>query len=170
MAEATIPVDLLNPGQVFACLGFMEAADILLGDVAGGFDWSGDSNTRFALCASGERNRFDAVLEFLAEVEPKRWAPTGYTDPPPKKLEPGGGEDVEGDDDSVDASSASQVPSLELSFTFPAKAGDRMALPIKFGGGTGQLSNSIIGRMGPAARALSSMPAIDQPTPSRARC
>jgi hypothetical protein len=27
MAEASIPVDLLNPGQVFACLGFMEAAE-----------------------------------------------------------------------------------------------------------------------------------------------
>ena len=25
MAEASIPVDLLNPGQVFACLGFLEA-------------------------------------------------------------------------------------------------------------------------------------------------
>jgi hypothetical protein len=35
MAEASIPVDLLNPGQVFACLGFMEAADILLGDAEG---------------------------------------------------------------------------------------------------------------------------------------
>ena len=31
MSEAFIPVDLYNPGQVFACLGFMEAADILLG-------------------------------------------------------------------------------------------------------------------------------------------
>ncbi len=29
MASATVPVDLLNPGQVFACLGIMEAAEIL---------------------------------------------------------------------------------------------------------------------------------------------
>ncbi|HLI13805.1 MAG TPA: hypothetical protein VKY65_19605 [Alphaproteobacteria bacterium] len=135
MAEASIPVDLLNPGQVFACLGFMEAADILLGGVAGGFDWSKDSNTRFALRATGERNPFEAALEFLAEAEPNRWGPIGYTDPPPKKGETGGDEDVEGDDDMGDVASASQVPPLDLSITFPAKAGDRMALPIKFGGG-----------------------------------
>ena len=30
MADASIPVDLFNPGQVFACLGFMEAAELLL--------------------------------------------------------------------------------------------------------------------------------------------
>lgn len=84
MAEAAIPVDLLNPGQVFACLGFMEAAEILCGDAAGSFDWSNDANVRFALCARGERNPFETVLEFLAEAEPKRWGPIGYTDPPPK--------------------------------------------------------------------------------------
>jgi CRISPR-associated protein Csx14 len=43
MAEHTIPVDLLNPGQVFACLGFLEAADVLLGDAEGGFDWWSDT-------------------------------------------------------------------------------------------------------------------------------
>ncbi len=32
MAESSIPVDLFNPGQVFACLGFLEAADVLCGD------------------------------------------------------------------------------------------------------------------------------------------
>lgn len=135
MAEASIPVDLLNPGQVFACLGFMEAADILLGDVAGGFDWSKDSNTRFALRATGERNPFEAVLEFLAEADPQRWAPIGYTDQPPKKGKAGGEEDGEGDDDRDSASSASQAPSPDLSITFPAKTGKSGALPIRFGGG-----------------------------------
>ena len=135
MAEASIPVDLLNPGQVFACLGFMEAADILLGDVAGSFDWSKDSSTRFAFRATGERNPFEAVLEFLAEAEPNRWGPLGYADPPPKKGEASGDDDVEVDDDMDDAASANKVPSLDLCLTFPAKAGDRMALPIKFGGG-----------------------------------
>lgn len=135
MAEASIPVDLLNPGQVFACVGFMEAADILLGDVAGGFDWSKDSNTRFALRAKGERNPFEAVLEFLAEAEPNRWAPIGYADPPPKKGEAGEGEDAEEDDDTDETAAASAAPPLDLSITFPAKGGDRMALPIKFGGG-----------------------------------
>lgn len=133
--EASIPVDLFNPGQVFACLGFMEAADILLGDIVGGFDWSRDSNARFALRATGERSPFEVVLEFLAEAEPNRWGPIGYTDPPLKKNETGGDEDIEGVDDAVDVAPAKQVASLDLSETFPAKAGDRMALPIKFGGG-----------------------------------
>lgn len=36
MGKATIPVDLLNPGQVFACLGFLEAAETLCGPAKGG--------------------------------------------------------------------------------------------------------------------------------------
>ena len=40
MAESTIPVDLLNPGQVFACLGILEMADVLLGDATAAFDWT----------------------------------------------------------------------------------------------------------------------------------
>jgi CRISPR-associated protein Csx14 len=135
MVEAAIPVDLFNPGQVFACLGFMEAADILLGDAVGGFDWFDDSNTHFALRASGERNPFETVLEFLAEAEPNRWGPIGYTDPPPKKGEAGGGEDAEEDDNTDETVAAGVAPSLDLSIAFPAKAGDRMALPIRFGGG-----------------------------------
>ncbi|NWG71536.1 MAG: type I-U CRISPR-associated protein Cas8c [Parvularculaceae bacterium] len=68
MAEASIPVDLFNPGQVFACLGFMEAADILLGDAEGGFNWSNETDVRFRLAALGERNPVEAVLEFLAKT------------------------------------------------------------------------------------------------------
>lgn len=68
MAEASIPVDLFNPGQVFACLGFMEAADILLGDVEGGFDWSDAAQVRFLLKTSGEQNPFAVILEFLAKA------------------------------------------------------------------------------------------------------
>jgi CRISPR-associated protein Csb3 len=40
MTTASIPVDLINPGQVFACLGFLEIADELLGNAEGGFNWS----------------------------------------------------------------------------------------------------------------------------------
>ena len=47
MAEASVPVDLTNPGQVFACLGFVEAADILLGEARGGFVWRDGGGTRF---------------------------------------------------------------------------------------------------------------------------
>ena len=65
MAQASIPVDLFNPGQAFACLGFMEVADRLLGNARSGFDWQADS-PRFMLSAGGEYNPFQAVLEFLS--------------------------------------------------------------------------------------------------------
>lgn len=75
MTEASIPVDLFNPGQVFACLGFLEAADVLLGDAEGGFDWTDEANVRFALRAAGDENPFTVVLEFLATARVLSQAP-----------------------------------------------------------------------------------------------
>ncbi len=69
MAEASIPVDLLNPGQVFACLGFMEAAEILLGDVRGGFDWSNENDIRFRIDAAGDECPIATGLRFLEAAE-----------------------------------------------------------------------------------------------------
>lgn len=123
MAEASIGVDLFSPGQVFACLGFMEAADVLLGDAEGGFDWSDEANVRFALRAAGDVNPFAEVLKFLCEAQIRRRAPFGYTDPPTKKQRSTSGND---DDDAADAD---QPP--DVSETFPSPAGDRMALPIQ---------------------------------------
>ena len=74
MAESAIPVDLLNPGQVFACLGFVEAADVLLGDAAGVFDW--DSG-RFRVTASGSEAPVGRVLRFLEEADLVTRAPAG---------------------------------------------------------------------------------------------
>ncbi len=125
MARASIPVDLFNPGQVFACLGFLEAADVLLGDAEGGFEWDDDGGAQFHVSACGGTDPIEAVLEFLAGAASERWAPLGYVDP--KK----GKDEDEDADDSEDES----TPSIELSPTFPAKEGDRMALPIRFGGG-----------------------------------
>jgi len=68
MAQARIPVDLLNPGQVFACLGFLEAADILLGGARGSFDWHDPSDVEFVMSGNGRRNPFEEVLEFLAHA------------------------------------------------------------------------------------------------------
>lgn len=76
MADASIPVDILNPGQVFACLGFLEAADVLLGDVEGGFDWRNEANVRFLLRAPGEEDPFAAVLQFLAEAKVSALVPS----------------------------------------------------------------------------------------------
>lgn len=70
MATATIPVDLRNPGQVFACLGFMEAAEVLIGPCTGGFEWEGsETEATFTLSAAGDRQPIAAVLEFLAKAE-----------------------------------------------------------------------------------------------------
>ncbi len=65
MAEARIPVDLFNPGQVFACLGFLEAAEVLLGEAEGEFDWRDEANVTFILRAAGDENPFAAVLAFV---------------------------------------------------------------------------------------------------------
>ena len=75
MAEARIPVDLFNPGQVFACLGLVEAADILLGDATGAFDWRDESHPTFILRAAGEQNPMKAILDFLKEVKIYRILP-----------------------------------------------------------------------------------------------
>ena len=89
MAEASIPVDLFNPGEVFACLGFLEAADVLCGDAEGRFDWSETEDVKFCLRAAGDRNPFEVVLQFLASAEikavaPEKWRPKKE---PPKETE-----------------------------------------------------------------------------------
>ena len=138
MAEASIPVDLVNPGQVFACLGFLEAAEVLLGDAEGGFDWGDEAHVRFHLRAKGEENPFAVVLEFLATAKPQRWAPIGYSDPPPKKGQPAEeAEDGDDNDDGADPFGAARDKGgmLGLSEVFYAAKGDRMSLPIRLGGG-----------------------------------
>ncbi len=74
MSEAAIPVDLYNPGQVFACLGLMEAAEILLGGAEGRFDWSG-GQSRFMLCADGEADPVLTVIAFLYKAKVQAIAP-----------------------------------------------------------------------------------------------
>jgi CRISPR-associated protein Csb3 len=75
MATASIPVDLFNPGQVFACLGFLEAADVLLGDAEGGFDWSDEGDVKFHLRTAGQDNPVEAVLHFLSEAQVRALSP-----------------------------------------------------------------------------------------------
>jgi CRISPR-associated protein Csb3 len=77
VAHDRIPVDLFNPGQVFACLGLLEAASILLGDVAGAFDWSDASSSQFVLKAQTGRRPIEEVLKFLAEAKVSTAAPVG---------------------------------------------------------------------------------------------
>jgi CRISPR-associated protein Csb3 len=75
MGEASIPVDLFNPGQVFACLGLLEAADALCGEAEGGFDWSDPAAVRFVLRARGEESPVAVVLGFLTRAEVRAVAP-----------------------------------------------------------------------------------------------
>lgn len=132
MAEHSIPVDLLNPGQVFACLGFLEAADVLCGEAQGCFhDWDNNSAAKFRLSVGGDENPFEAVLGFLAK-EAKIWrvAPRGYADPPPKKKKSASSET---NDDTVSETEIANPP--EGTETFMARKADKMTLPIRFGGG-----------------------------------
>ena len=134
MAESSIPVDLLNPGQVFACLGFLEAADVLCGEAQGSFhDWDNNSAAKFCLSTGGDENPFEAVLEFLAkEAEIRRVAPLGYVDPPPKKKK-SASSGTNDEDDAVSETEAANPP--EQTETFMAQKADKTTLPIRFGGG-----------------------------------
>lgn len=78
MPRSEIPVDLFNPGQVFACLGFMEAAETLLGEAAATFLWQdGAREARFILEAAGDEAPVLHVLRFLGEAEVFALAPKG---------------------------------------------------------------------------------------------
>ncbi|MEZ4219626.1 MAG: type I-U CRISPR-associated protein Cas8c [Polyangiaceae bacterium] len=77
MAESTIPVDFFNPGQVFACIGFAEAADALIGDAEACFDWSSPGAPRFHVRASGLESPVARVLSFLSAATVVAEAPHG---------------------------------------------------------------------------------------------
>ncbi len=84
MAESVIPVDLRNPGQVFACLGLLELADSLIGDTEAGFDFGTDSRgATYRIRSQGPNNPVDIVLGFLATSEPRAVAPPRWR---PKKI------------------------------------------------------------------------------------
>lgn len=112
MAQVSISVDLFNPGQVFACMGFLEVADILLGQAAGRFRWDERPGARFELCASGTDSPVEAVLEFLIGAEIERLEPSGYV---PRK------EANESADDGP-------VCPVE---EFPAPEADSLSLPLR---------------------------------------
>lgn len=122
----SIRVDLFNPGQVFACIGFLEVADTLLGDAEGGFDWTDDTNERFLLRAAGNNNPFAVVIDFLSRADLLCVAPVGYTNPSPKTK---GLTTQGGCENRIPSSKA--PPELEFSDTFPASAANRMTLPLR---------------------------------------
>lgn len=73
-SRSTIPVDVLNPGQVFACHGLIELADLLRGDVRAGF-----VDDRFVIEARGEVEPVRAAIDFIAESTVTAVLPRGAT-------------------------------------------------------------------------------------------
>jgi CRISPR-associated protein Csx14 len=129
MARASIPVDLFNPGQVFACMGFLEAADVLLGHAEGGFDWSNEAEPRFEVRADGPESPVDVALQFLITAQRERLAPPGYADPLPKNRSKKKESKQPANNEAYDPTGDGPV---RLVATFPAPKADRLALPLRF--------------------------------------
>ncbi len=137
---ASIPVRLNSPGQAFACMGFLEVAEILLGSAEAHFDWN-ESPVRFVLTADGDKNPFEVALDFLAGARVVELLPVGYVeggapdgddddgdagaDAP--SLSEGENGETESDDPKEDATEA--LGRLTIS-AFPSGEGDRNALPL----------------------------------------
>jgi CRISPR-associated protein Csb3 len=66
MGHASIPVDLLNPGQVFACVGLMEATEQLCGPCSGAFvGHRAESGASFEIVTASSEQPVNEVLDFL---------------------------------------------------------------------------------------------------------
>lgn len=132
MAESKIPVDLFNPGQVFACLGFMELADVLLGDAEARFDWSDPKQASFHVRANGDENPVGVVLDYLANAAVERLTPVGYVEPSKKKAASGGDGEDESDEESDEAPGMAGASSAVIDLeTFPAREADALSLPVR---------------------------------------
>lgn len=75
MAESSIPVDLYNPGQVFACLGLLELADQLAGNAQGAFDWSDPTQTFFRVITSVDERPVESAIDFLRNASVTSYSP-----------------------------------------------------------------------------------------------
>lgn len=75
MGESSVPVDLFNPGQVFACYGLMDATEVLLGHAEAAFDWRKRSACRFILRTNAPQDPVAVVLDFLASARVRAEAP-----------------------------------------------------------------------------------------------
>lgn len=126
-------------------MGFIEAAEVLLGGVEAHFDWSA-AHTTFVFRADGDENPFEVVLEFLSKAKITELKPIGYVEggaadgddngeEDATASEPEGG-DESGDDDPGEAQRRVTTPS------FPSGEGGRNALPIQLVDGTRRLTVS----------------------------
>lgn len=75
MAEARIHVDVHNPGQVFACLGFLEVVDVLTDNAEARFDWSVPGETAFYIRCDGDQHPVVVALDFVANAQVQQITP-----------------------------------------------------------------------------------------------
>lgn len=128
MSEFSIPVDLFNPGQVFACLGFLEAAETLVGACSATFDWRDPAGARFLLNAETDKNPFSEVLSFIEVASVQSIAPHGSrlrTEKPwgvPTRV--------------LDADAAFPYPEPDAPATLPAQIGSLSQIDISYWGDT----------------------------------
>lgn len=59
-SKSTIPVDVLNPGQVFACYGLIDIVEALCGDVRAGF-----IDDKFVIEGDGEVEPVKVAIDFI---------------------------------------------------------------------------------------------------------
>lgn len=135
---ASILVDLKSPGQVLACMGFLEAAEVLLGGVEAHFDWS-EAQAMFVLRVDGDKSPFLVVLEFLSKAKITELTPIGY-------VEGGAADgDADGEEDATPSESengresdddASGIQRCVASSGFPSGQYERKTLPIRMVAGS----------------------------------
>ncbi len=80
MPEATIPVDLRNPGQVFACIGFAETCEAVFGDRCEmRFNYEGhETATTCSFFAERLADPIFSALEFFREAKVTTVLPVGH--------------------------------------------------------------------------------------------
>lgn len=129
----SIPVDLKSPGQVLACMGFLEAAEVLLGGVEAHFDWSARQAT-FVLRADGDKNPFEVVLEFLSNANVIELTPIGYVEGGAADGDDDGDEEEAAPSEPEEGDDGDAAPETQGRLTtpaFPSGEGDRNALPVQ---------------------------------------
>lgn len=142
MGKHAIAVDVRNPGQVFACLGFLEVADVLHGGEAEGwFSWAEGDGDRFWLEVPGQADGFADVLAFLRAAKVVQRVPEGWKPPEkkPKKAAKGDDTQAEGDAKTDDAQALALVATV-ASDTTPARVLSDYALPSALYAGTQRVS------------------------------
>jgi CRISPR-associated protein Csb3 len=74
MSRVTLPIDLANPGQVFAALGLVETTLSLMGSAHGAFDWRGPA-ALFHLEGPGKDCPLRTALDFLRRAQVQSLVP-----------------------------------------------------------------------------------------------